>query len=403
MRAVEILQKKLGESLGFLHAKRQDALWRVVGGLLKGQALWLTELGRSLPGSCAIKHRIKAVDRFVGNPAIQAAVPKIYAALAKVLLRTTTRPVLLVDWTGGESGFYILSAKIAFAGRALSILSRAVPERKKANPDVERQFLHELKTIIPPHCRPVLVSDAGFLFKWVDSVRDIGWDYVGRVRLNKIVLNIGGCSMRLDEAYKLARRKPRDLGTVVVGKNNPRAHRVVLSAWPKTRGRQRLGRKGRPLTSGVPRACQDAAREPLLLITSLSDAASVIIEIYRMRMQIELTFRDLKSHRYGWSTRHIRTADGQRIDVLLLVAALGAIAMHLLGLTIRGRVVARGLQANTERRRDVFSTFYLGRLTLQQDLERHLPWRALCASVDDLIARIPSVERIPGLEPRAPA
>src|ERR1700742_680459 len=119
MRAIEILQEKLGESLGFMHSKRRDALWRVVEGLLRGEELWLTELGRSLPGACSIKHRIKAVDRFVGGAAIQSAIPKVYAALASFLLRSVKRPVLLVDWTGAESGFYVLSAKIAFEGRAL--------------------------------------------------------------------------------------------------------------------------------------------------------------------------------------------------------------------------------------------------------------------------------------------
>jgi hypothetical protein len=394
MRAVEILQERLREPLSFLHSKRWDALWRVVEGLLKGQELWLTELGRSLPGACSIKHRVKAVDRFLGSAAIQVAVPKMYAALAKLLLQLTPRPVLLVDWTGAESGFYVLSAKIAFSGRALSILSRTYPERKKANPDVEREFLDELTTIIPVHCRPVLVTDAGFLFKWVDSVRAIGWDYVGRVRFKKMRLNVRGRSMRLDEVYELATRKPRNLGSVSLGKNNPREHRVVLSAVPTTKGRYRLGRKGQPLRGGVATVARDGAREPLLLITSLSAAPPVVVDIYRMRMQIEQTFRDLKSHRYGWSTRHIRTADQRRMDVLLVIAAIAAIAMHLLGLTIRGGVLARGLQANTERRRSVFSTFFLGRLALHEKLEEKLPARALHSAVKDLLARLQSVERI---------
>ncbi|HEX6276008.1 MAG TPA: IS4 family transposase [Polyangiaceae bacterium] len=395
MRAVDILREKLVESLDFMHAKRREALWRVVEGLLKGQELWLTELGRSLPGACSIKHRVKAVDRFIGGSVIQTEISKIYAALASVLLRFTERPVLLIDWTGAESGFYVLSAKIAFAGRALSILSRTYPERKKANPDVEREFLAELKTIIPSRCRPVLVTDAGFLFKWIDSVRAIGWDYVSRVRLKKIVLSIDGRCTRLDQAYKLANRRPRNLGRVSVGKNNPREHRVVLSARPKTGGRYRLGRKGKPLRGGVALVSRDAAREPLLLVTSLSEPPAIVVAVYRLRMQIEQTFRDLKSYRYGWSTRHIRTAHRQRIDVLLLVAALAAVAMHLLGLTIRGGVLARGLQANTERRRNVFSTFFLGRLALHENLEAKLPHRTLRAAIRDLITRLPSVERMP--------
>jgi hypothetical protein len=393
MRAIEILQEKLAKSLGFLHSKRLDALWRLVDGLLRGQQLWLTELGRSLPGSCSVKHRIKAADRFVGNAAMQMAIPKVYRALAAFLLLGTARPMVLVDWTAAESGFHVLSAKIAFAGRALSILSRTYPERKKANPDVERRFLEELKEIIPRRCRPVIVTDAGFLFKWVDSVRELGWDYVGRIRLKKMGLFIGGRWMRLAEAYKLAQQKARNLGEVLVGKNNPRSHRVVLSAKPKTKGRRRLGRKGKPLNGGVARACRAAAREPLMLITSLPDAPRAIVDIYRLRMQIEETFRDLKSHRYGWSTRHIRTADRRRVDLLLLIGALAAVAMHLLGISIRGGRIARGLQANTERNRNVFSSFFLGRLVLEQNLEAALSTRSLRNALTQLLSAIPSAER----------
>jgi hypothetical protein len=77
MRALEILQKKLAPALGFMHSKRRDALWRIVEGLLRGQELWLTELGRSLPGACSIKHRIKAVDRVLGSSTMQRQIPRV--------------------------------------------------------------------------------------------------------------------------------------------------------------------------------------------------------------------------------------------------------------------------------------------------------------------------------------
>jgi hypothetical protein len=52
--------------------------------------------------------------------------------------------------------------------------------------------------------------------------------------------------------------------------------------------------------------------------------------MYSMRMQIEETFRDLKRHRYGWSLEHVRCRTAARIDVLLLIAALAAVAMHII-------------------------------------------------------------------------
>ena len=395
MRAIEILQDKLGDSLGFMHSKRLDALWRVVGALLKGQQLWLTELGRNLPGQCAIKHRVKAVDRFLGSAAIQTESRQIYAALARFLLRALERPIILVDWTGAEPGFYVLSAKLAFEGRALTILSRAYPAKKKATPDAERAFLSELKAIVPGRCRPVLVTDAGFLFKWVDSVRAMGWDYVGRARLKKMRVTIDDRVMTLRTAYTLAQQKPRDLGSVSLGKGNPRVHRAVLSARPRLKGRKCLNRTGRRRKSGMAKAARGAAREPLFLITSLGDASRVVVEIYRMRMQIEQTFRDLKSHRYGWSTKLIRTKTSSRIDIMLLVAAIAALAMHVLGLSISRSKMARGFQANTERRRPVFSTFFLGKLALREGIEERLSWRLLRRGLASLFATLRSVERLP--------
>lgn len=394
MRAIEILQDKLGDSLGFLHSKRLTALWRVVDALLKGQELRLTELGRNLPGQCSIKHRVKAVDRFIGSPAIQAATVHIYAVLARFLLRTIERPIILVDWTGAEPGFYVLSAKLAFEGRALTILSRAYAAKMKATPAAESAFLTELKEIVPSHCRPVLVTDAGFLFKWVDSVRAIGWDYVGRARLKKMLVTIGDRIMPLREAYKLAQQNHRDLGGVTLGKGNPRQHRAVLSARPKSKGRKHLNRKGRHRMSATAKCARDAAREPLFLITSLGDAPRIVVDIYRMRMQIEQTFRDLKSHRYGWSTKLIRTKTQSRMDVMLLVAAIAAMAMHLVGLSIRHSKIAHGFQANTERRRAVFSTFFLGKLALHEGIEKRLPECVFRTAMRTLIATLRSVERL---------
>jgi len=390
-----MLREKLAGALSFLHAKRESALWRVVDAVLIGQQLWLTEIGRSLPGECAVKHRVKAADRFVGSSSIQQAVPKIYAALASFLLARLKRPVLLVDWTGGESGFFVLSAQVAFAGRALTILSRTHPEKEKATPKAERAFLEELKSIVPAGCRPVLVTDAGFLFKWVDAVAECGWDYIGRARFKIMGVTIGGRCMRLVDAYKLAKRKPRDLGNVVLGLNNPRTHRAVLSARPKRKGRISLNRKGAPRASARIRAAEDGAREPLFLITSLADPAAVVTSIYKLRMQIEQTFRDTKSHRYGWSARLIRSKSHARIDVLLLIGAIAAVAMHVIGLALRGGDIARGFQANTEQTRHVFSTFFLARLAVRQRVEPNVPERSLRASLRTLLAMVLAIERIP--------
>jgi IS4 transposase len=47
--------------------------------------------------------------------------------------------------------------------------------------------------------------------------------------------------------------------------------------------------------------------------------ARQMVRIYARRMQIELSFRELKSHRYGQGFEDSLTRKGKRIEVLLLL------------------------------------------------------------------------------------
>ena len=75
------------------------------------------------------------------------------------------------------------------------------------------------------------------------------------------------------------------------------------------------------------------AREPWLLATSLGssqfNAASIVV-MYGKRMQIEESFRDLKSHRYGMGFEDSRTRGSKRLSVLFLLNMLAGFAAWLL-------------------------------------------------------------------------
>lgn len=380
MRALRILQESLGNKLDFMHAKRTEALWRAIEGVLRGQRLWLTALGRNLPGTCTDKHRIKAIDRLVGSGAVQAAVPELYAALASFLLRRIKRPIILVDWTGLDPRFGVLSATLCFRGRALPVFSRTFPKKRKSSPPAEREFLETLIGIVPVGAKPILVTDAGFLFKWFDAVQAHGWDFIGRLR-GKMFLRIGRRWMSLTDTHRLAGCKARDLGRLLNGRTLLREYRVVLSPIPKLKGRRKIGRNGLPRRSTADRQRREAAREPYVLVTSLADRARAVVDAYSMRMQIEETFRDTKSHRHGWSAKDIRSRDEKRVDVLLLIGAFAGIALHVVGFAAAARGLQRGFQANTLRTRAVFSTFSLGTLTIARGYDAGLHNSLLRAAI----------------------
>ena len=124
-------------------------------------------------------------------------------------------------------------------------------------------------------------------------------------------------------------------------------------------------------------------RTPWLLATSLAHhrgAGTRIKRIYAQRMQIEETIRDLKSHRFGFALRYART---KRLEALLLVAALATLILWLLGLAATDRQWVRHFQANTERRRPVLSTVFLG-----QELWRNHRFKVRLAELFDALKRL---------------
>jgi hypothetical protein len=58
------------------------------------------------------------------------------------------------------------------------------------------------------------------------------------------------------------------------------------------------------------------------------------VTLYAKRMQIERSFRDLKSHRYGAAFEDTLTRDPRRLEMLLLIHMLATLAAWLEGLAI---------------------------------------------------------------------
>lgn len=83
--------------------------------------------------------------------------------------------------------------------------------------------------------------------------------------------------------------------------------------------------------------------------------------------------RDLKCHRWGFGLRYARCNSAARLDVLLPPGALATLVVWLAGLAARALQLNRHLQASTStaRKRDVLSTFFIGRELLER-LD-HLP------------------------------
>lgn len=362
MRAVESVRKLVSERMTFMHAARFNALWRVVDALIRGKQLWLTALGRSMATTARPKHAIKAVDRLLGNRHLHRERLQVSAALTSLVVPPMSRPIVLVDTMEIRHEVVAFSAAVAFEGRAIPIHSMVI---KWLNPSHEerRAFLDQLAQILPERCRPIVVTDGGFRAGWFEAIKQLGWDYVGRLR--------GNPKLFIDDAWATAHQlhgragsKARSLGQVLYSMRVCSRSLLVISAKPRSRHRQKKTRRG-PARDTNYKYYRKNAHEPLLLATSLELSAKRVVQLYKTRMQIEQSFRDVKNHRWGWSLRHCGTRRHRRAELLLLVAALAALAQHLVGIAARTQGLHRRHQANTVRSRTVLSVFLLGGLALR--------------------------------------
>jgi hypothetical protein len=393
VRAIEILHDRFQSGMGFLHAKRWDALWRCVLALLASKQLWLTGMGRAWPTDALKKHGIKAIDRFLGNQKIWWQRFEIARALVVSLLARPRRPIVLIDTMEIRHKVVAVTASLAHNGRSLPIWSTTI-KAIRLNAKQGRRFLEELKKILPedPRCRPILVTDGGFESAWFDDVERLGWDYVGRVRGQTKVLHRDAW-LTCSDLHRMATRRPKNVGLVSYPKKKPRRRRLVLSKLPTSHHRRRQTRRGLDNDSNY-KHYRKNAHEPLVLTTSLTSRAAAVVEIYKLRMQIEQSFRDLKCYRWGWSLRLCKTRSPQRLELLLLIASVATIVQQLVGIAGEGSHLARRHQANTVRRRRVLSVFFLGGLLLASADGELITERSLRDATNRLRSEISSLGQL---------
>jgi hypothetical protein len=381
VRALQVLHDRLRESNRFVHTARWNALWRTVLALIAGKKLWLTALGRALPGQVERKHAIKAVDRLLGNPILYCERKRILAGLAAQLVGRRSTVLVLVDTVEIRHKVVGFVASIGHEGRAIPIWSTMI-SAFKANPRHCRTFLSGLREVLPANCRPVLITDAGFESAWYDQVAALGWDYIGRLR-GLVKVEHRGERLGCHALHAMASQRARNLAQVRFPLRDPKPRRLVLSKLPVCRHRQVRTRTG-PARGTNYHLYRKNAYEPLILTTSLSSNAQAIVDLYNVRMQIEQTFRDLKNHRWGWSLRHCLSRHHSRLELLLLIGALATFVQQVIGIAAEAAGAHRRYQANTIKSRRVLSYFVLGGLIITSPIDEHFSSRTLMRAMRHL-------------------
>lgn len=370
MRTTQVLQASLGDALNAMHALRRRVLLHAVEALIHGRRLTLMDLARSWPGAERVRAPLKALDRLLGNHHLHAEREHIHTAMARWLVRSK-QPLIVIDWSDlkEDRSWHLLRAAIPVGGRTLPILDMVFPGGQQGSPKAEKQFLQRLAQVLPDDVCPILVTDAGFRAPWFRAVDAMGWHWLGRLRNTTYIKSADAPDgsehwVPCKSIHALATRAPRDLGLMDTVRSHSLTCRMVLHAKPP-KGRKHHNRQGIPARNSNSRKSAQRESEPWLLVTSpaLALSARQIVTLYARRMQIELSFRDLKSHRYGQGFEDSLTRQGKRIEVLLLLSAMAAFASWLVGMACEAAGIDDWLMPYRSKRR-LYSIMRLGREAL---------------------------------------
>ena len=362
MRVETIVEQFIKEVTPTMHSVRRASLKASISSLMSGADLSVTSLGRHIESNTSEKHQIKRSMRLCSNPHLHQESNAIYKLVAQRLIGQQTHPIILVDWSNldNRKQHFLLRASLAVKGRSLSLLEQVYGNDEKEKPAIHKQFMTRLKSLLPDGCRPIIVSDAGFRVPWFRLVESLGFDYVGRVRNRTFCRQSEQSWQPIKMLYAKANTRPKNIGAFELCRNNPIVCQMVIYKG-KRLGRRHLiatGEKARLSALSRKHAIREA--EPWLLATSLNKSpafANKIVKIYHSRMQIEESFRDLKT---GLGFAVSQTRQSLQLKVLLLIAMLAQTLLFLVGLVIESIGKQRRYQANTIKDRPVLSYQYLG-------------------------------------------
>ena len=365
MRELNILHHSLYQFCPELHLKRLNSLTLACQALLNSKTLTLTELGRNLPTKSRTKHNIKRMDRLLGNQHLHQERLAVYRWHASYICSGNPMPIILVDWSDirEQKRLVALRASVALQGRSVTLYERAFSLAEHCSKSAHDRFLSELASILPPNVVPLIVSDAGFKVPWFKTVESYGWFWLSRVRGKVMFAEVGAQNWKsISKLHNQASSRPKSLGDKKLTKGNPINCQIVLyKSLPKGRKSQRSTRTNCHHPSS--KVYSASAKEPWVLATNLPPSVRTpkqMVNLYAKRMQIEETFRDLKSPVYGLGLRQSRTKSPERFDIILLIALMLQFMFWLAGLHAKGQGWDKHFQANTIRTRNVLSTVRLG-------------------------------------------
>lgn len=371
MHATKLLHNRLQQSAPEIHQTRLNSFITAVHSATNGANLTITSLGRGLQGSIRDKHKIKRVDRLIGNPHLYQDRTEIYRTLTELALSKVKTPMIVIDWSPlcGDLSHQLLRAAVPVGGRALTLYEEVHPIGKLGNRIVQHRFIDHLAAILPKDCKPIIVGDGGFrtpFYRYVENQYE--WHWIGRVRGRDFIRPAEQEDnwVSVKALFLQAKQRATFLGEVDWVKNHPmQAMAVTVRHGKKNRHNMTIrGNRSRSRYNAV-----NAKRnsEPWVIVYSISLQAyshHQILKLYKKRMQIELGFRDTKSIAYGLGLCQRRCVSLQRRAILCLIAACVTWLLWCIGEIAKAQSMEHLVRPNSSSKRAPYSAPFLARMLL---------------------------------------
>jgi hypothetical protein len=372
MHAMKLLHTLFDNACQTVDKRLKRTLFEAAESLTKCKQLSIVSVGRHLNRKANVKNNIKCIDRLFGNENLHKKRGVFYQEMARRILKNNKMPIILVDWSGLTpcGTFHFLRASVAVNGRALTLFEQAYSFKHCFKEATHCCFLREVKKLLPSNCCPIVVTDAGFRNSWFKAVNKMGWDFLGRVRnLTKYTDKSHTLWKPIKSLYKQATFSASYVGQVYLAQGNPLAcHFYLMKQRKMNRVKRNLA--GKKIQCSVSIKHEKRENEPWLIASSLcykKISAVEVMMIYKKRMQIEESFRDLKNTRNGFGLRHCRSFHHERLNIALLISALATFALWIIGVATKNRNLHYTFQTNTTKIRNVLSDFMIAWQALMRE------------------------------------
>ncbi|MCH9712601.1 MAG: IS4 family transposase [Proteobacteria bacterium] len=371
MQLIKLLHKILQKELSSIHKARLNNLLSACSTAVGTNKLSLTGLGRELKNKNQTNSNIQKMDRLLGNVHLQNERNHFYQFMIGYLIKEKSTPWIHIDWTciNSTTNLYVLRASLSMSGRSIVIYEECHTKKGENNHPTHKVFLNQLKLLLPAGVKPVIVTDAGFRAPWFEHILKLGWNFVGRLRNKNLIKLDTEARWQLSASlFSLASNTALYVGHGILTKEKQvSAHFITYKG--KKKGRHQFNKYGKPSLDGMSKLRSKSQKEPWILVTSLPQnlqTAQRAVQIYKQRMQIEENIRDTKCDRYGQGLKKSLSRSPNRLNILLLVAALSTFAAWLAGIFTIKTGKAASFQAHSSKFTSVLSKVYLGREALKK-------------------------------------